>query len=430
MHSSNSPEAVASHFATIEEAIEDFRNGKMVVIVDSPDRENEGDVCVAGELVTDDQINFMATHARGLICLTLGPDKCDGLQLPLQAPKNGTPYDTAFTVTIEAAEGVTTGISAADRAHTIRVASKAGSQPHELVKPGHVFPLRARPGGVLERTGQTEGSVDLAKMAGLEPAAVICEVMNDDGTMARVEDLVGFCAKHNLKMISIEDMIAYRRRTERHVERTASAELPTRFGTFTAVGYQSLIDGKQHLALVRGDVTGKRDVLVRVHSECCTGDVFGSLRCDCGDQLHTAMSEIDAHGSGVLLYLAQEGRGIGLLNKLRAYELQQQGHDTVDANLELGFESDMREYDMAAQILRDLEVASVRLMTNNPDKIAALEANDIVVAERVGIEVEAHDGNRSYLRTKRDRLGHILTSAALGAVSGIDAAPQTASATH
>lgn len=417
MHSSNSPEAAASHFASIEEAIEDFRSGKMVVIVDSPDRENEGDVCVAGELVTADQVNFMATHARGLICLTLGPDKCDGLQLPLQAPKNGTPYDTAFTVTIEAAEGVTTGISAADRAHTVRVASRAGSQPHELVRPGHVFPLRARPGGVLERTGQTEGSVDLAKLAGLEPAAVICEVMNDDGTMARVDDLVGFCEKHGLKMISIEDMIEYRRRTERHVERTAVAELPTRFGTFTAAGYQSLIDGKQHMALISGDVAGSADVLVRVHSECCTGDVFGSLRCDCGDQLHAAMQQINEHGTGVLLYLAQEGRGIGLLNKLRAYELQQQGADTVDANLDLGFEADMREYDMAAQILRDLNVTSIRLLTNNPDKIAALESGGITVIERVGLEIEPHDENRSYLRTKRDRLGHILTSSALGSVS-------------
>jgi 3,4-dihydroxy 2-butanone 4-phosphate synthase/GTP cyclohydrolase II len=413
MHGSSSPEATASPFATIEEAIEDFRNGKMVVIVDSPDRENEGDVCVAGELVTADQINFMATHARGLICLTLGPDKCDGLQLPLQAPKNGTPYDTAFTVTIEAAEGVTTGISAADRAHTIRVASKAGSQPQELVRPGHVFPLRARPGGVLERTGQTEGSVDLSKLAGLEPAAVICEVMNDDGTMARVDDLIGFCQTHGLKMISIEDMIAYRLRTEKHVERLGVAELPTRFGNFDVVGYHSLINGDQHMVLVKGDVQGASDVLVRIHSECRTGDVFGSSRCDCGEQLEAAMRQIDELGTGVLVYLAQEGRGIGIANKIRAYELQQNGHDTVDANLELGFPADMREYDIAAQMLADLGVTSVRLMTNNPDKIAALERHGIGVTERVGVEVEPHDTNVGYLRTKRDRMGHLLTSAAL-----------------
>ncbi|MBC7644413.1 MAG: 3,4-dihydroxy-2-butanone-4-phosphate synthase, partial [Thermoleophilia bacterium] len=308
-HVSNSP-VTSTPFASIEAAIEDFRAGKMVVIVDSPDRENEGDVCVAAEHVTPEQITFMAIEARGLICLTLGPDKCDGLGLEPQVPKNDTHYETAFTVSIEAAEGVTTGISAADRAHTIRVAADKNSKPSDLVKPGHVFPLRAKPLGVLERTGQTEGSVDLAKLAGCEPAAVICEVMNDDGTMARVEDLVKFCAKHKLNMISIEDLIAYRLRTELQVERRVSVDLPTSHGHFNVVGYEALRDGKAHLAVVKGDVRNANDVLVRVHSECCTGDVFGSLRCDCGEQLNEALRQIEEAETGVLLFLAQEGRGI------------------------------------------------------------------------------------------------------------------------
>jgi len=412
MSAVNSP-ASASPFSPIEEAIEDFRAGKMVVIVDSEDRENEGDVCVAAEFVTPEMITFMAIEARGLICMTLGPDKCDSLGLDLMAPKNGTPYDTAFTISIEAAEGVTTGISAADRAHTIKVAAEPDAKPADLIKPGHVFPLRARPGGVLERTGQTEGSVDLSKMAGLQPAAVICEIMNDDGTMARVPDLEVFCAKHGLKMISITDMIEYRKRTEQLVERSVVADLPTRYGDFRAFGYTSVIDGAQHLALVRGDVEGKHNVLVRVHSECATGDVFGSRRCDCGEQLEDAMRAIDAAGEGVLVYLAQEGRGIGLLNKLRAYELQQGGLDTVAANEQLGFGADLREYDLAAQMLRDLGVADVRVMTNNLRKVDALESYGITVVERVGLETEPHDTNRSYLRTKRDKLGHVLNHAGL-----------------
>ena len=385
----------------------------MVVIVDSPDRENEGDVCVAAQHVTAEQITFMAIEARGLICLTLAPDKCDELQLDLMAAKSGAPYETAFTVSIEAAEGVTTGISAADRAHTIRVAADPSCKASDLVKPGHVFPLRAKPLGVLERTGQTEGSVDLAKLAGCEPAAVICEVMNDDGTMARVEDLVTFCAKHQLNMISIEDMIAYRLRTEPQVERRVSVDLPTTHGHFNVVGYEGVRDKKAHLAVVRGDVKNATDVLVRVHSECCTGDVFGSLRCDCGEQLHEALRQIEEAESGVLLYLAQEGRGIGLLEKLKAYELQDQGLDTVEANVKLGFSADSREYYVAAHMLNDLGVRSINLLTNNPRKVAALEEYGVVVNARLPLEIEANDENRSYLATKRDKLGHLLTSTRL-----------------
>ena len=405
---SNSP------FASIESAIDDFRHGKMVVIVDDEDRENEGDVCVAAEFVTEEQITFMAIEARGLICMTLAPERIDQLALPLQAPNNKAGFETAFTVSIEAAEGITTGISAADRAHTIRVAAEPDAKPSDLDRPGHVFPLRAKPGGVLERMGQTEGSVDLSKLAGLQPAAVICEVMNDDGTMARVPDLVEFCAKHDLKMISIKDMIEHRRRTELHVERTSVAELPTVHGAFRAVGYLGEVDRLEHLALVKGDVEGREDVLVRVHSSCATGDVFGSLRCDCGQQLQSSLAQIEAAGTGVLVYLQQEGRGIGLLEKLRAYELQQNGHDTVDANLELGHEADSREFHAAAHILRDLGVVSVQLLTNNPRKVEQLELFGVPVTERVQLEAEPTDVNRTYLRTKRDRLGHLLEHAALG----------------
>ncbi len=401
-----------SPFASIEAAIEDYRAGKMVVIVDDEDRENEGDVCVAAEHVTAEQITFMAIEARGLICLTLSPDRIDQLDLPLQAPNNKAGFETAFTVTIEAAEGVTTGISAEDRAHTIRVAAKPDAKPSDLDRPGHVFPLRAKPNGVLERTGQTEASVDMAKLAGLQPASVICEVMNDDGTMARVPDLVEFCAKHDLKMIMIKDLVEYRRRTELHLERTASAELPTRHGDFQVVGYRAQVDGTEHVALVKGDVTGA-DVLVRVHSSCATGDIFHSLRCDCGEQLEGALELIETAGRGVLVYLQQEGRGIGLVEKLRAYELQQNGHDTVDANTELGHAVDSREFHAAAHILRDLGVESVRLLTNNPRKVSELELYGVPVTERVPHEVESSDSNRSYLRTKRDRLGHLLEDAAL-----------------
>jgi 3,4-dihydroxy 2-butanone 4-phosphate synthase/GTP cyclohydrolase II len=403
-------------FASIEAAIEDYRAGKMVVIVDDEDRENEGDVCVAAELVTTEQITFMAIEARGLICLTLSPERIDQLELPLQNASNKAGFETAFTVTIEAAEGVTTGISAEDRAHTIRVAAKADAKPSDLDRPGHVFPLRAKPHGVLERTGQTEASVDMAKLAGLQPASVICEVMNDDGTMARVPDLVEFCAKHDLKMIMIKDLVEYRRRTELHLERTSTATLPTVHGEFQVHGFRGSVDGLEHMALVKGDVQGRSDVLVRVHSSCTTGDIFGSLRCDCGEQLRAALAEIDAAGCGVLVYLSQEGRGIGLVDKLRAYELQQNGHDTVDANVELGHGADPREFHAAAHMLRDLGVQSVRLMTNNPRKVAELELYGVPVTERVRHETEPTDRNASYLRTKRDRLGHLLEHASLDEV--------------
>ncbi|MDP9258863.1 MAG: bifunctional 3,4-dihydroxy-2-butanone-4-phosphate synthase/GTP cyclohydrolase II [Actinomycetota bacterium] len=399
---------VPSPFCSIEEAIEEIRAGRMVVVVDSPDRENEGDLCMAAEHVNADAINFMATHGRGLICLTLTPERCEELGLQMMVQHNQTPYETAFTVSIEAREGIETGISAQDRAHTIEVACATATGPRDIIKPGHVFPLRARPGGVLERTGQTEASVDLARLAGVRPAGVICEVMKADGTMARVPDLVRFCAAHGLKLCSVSDLIEYRRRTERLIERQSSVRLPTPWGEFTAIGYRELISGKQHLALVHGDITDREEVLVRVHSECVTGDVFGSLRCDCGEQLHHALEQITAEEAGVVLYLAQEGRGIGLLNKLRAYELQEQGLDTVDANLELGFAPDMRDYGIGAQILADLGLTSIRVLTNNPRKIVGIEAFGLTVTEEVPIEVAPQEHNVDYLRAKRDKLGHRL----------------------
>jgi 3,4-dihydroxy 2-butanone 4-phosphate synthase/GTP cyclohydrolase II len=397
-----------SPFCSIEEAIEEIRAGRMVVVVDSPDRENEGDLCMAAEHVNAEAINFMATHGRGLICLTLTPERCEELGLQMMVQHNQTPYETAFTVSIEAREGIETGISAKDRARTIEVACATATGPRDIIKPGHVFPLRARPGGVLERTGQTEASVDLARLAGVRPAGVICEVMKADGTMARVPDLVKFCAEHALKLCSVSDLIEYRRRTERLVERQSSVRLPTPWGEFTAIGYRELVSGKQHLALVHGDLSGREDVLVRVHSECVTGDVFGSLRCDCGEQLHHALDQITAEECGVVLYLAQEGRGIGLLNKLRAYELQEHGLDTVDANLELGFAPDMRDYGIGAQILADLGLSSIRVLTNNPRKIVGIEAFGLTVTEEVPIEVTPQEHNVEYLRAKRDKLGHRL----------------------
>jgi 3,4-dihydroxy 2-butanone 4-phosphate synthase/GTP cyclohydrolase II len=397
-----------SPFSRVEDAIEDIRNGKMVIIVDSPDRENEGDLCMAAEFVTANDINFMARHGRGLICVTLTPERCDELELRPMVPNNETPYGTAFTVSIEAREGIATGISAADRAHTIRVAVDPAKGAHDLIHPGHVFPLRARPGGVLERTGQTEASVDLARLAGCRPAGVICEVMKEDGTMARVPDLSIFCAEHNIALITVADLIDYRRRTEKLVERMAAASLPTAYGDFQAVGYVSKTDGKHHLALVYGDVDGQADVLVRVHSECVTGDVFHSLRCDCGEQLDQALRHIVHQGRGVLLYLAQEGRGIGLLNKLRAYELQEQGRDTVEANAELGFAPDLREYGIGSQILVDLGLSSIRILTNNPRKIQGLEGFGLTVTEQVAIETTPTEHNLAYLRAKRDKLGHRL----------------------
>jgi 3,4-dihydroxy 2-butanone 4-phosphate synthase/GTP cyclohydrolase II len=395
-------------FSSIEEAIEDIRAGRMVVVCDDEDRENEGDLTLAAQFATPEAINFMATHGRGLICLALTPERCDELGLDLMAAKNETPLQTAFTVAIEAREGVTTGISAADRAHTIQVAVDPESRPHDLVQPGHVFPLKAKAGGVLERTGQTEAAVDLARLAGLNPAGVICEIMNDDGTMARVPDLIPYCREHGLKMITVADLIAYRRRKDKLVERVVDTGLPTAFGDFKAVGYRSLVDDKHHVAMVKGEVSGEEDVLVRVHSECLTGDVFHSLRCDCGEQLEAALSMIEREGRGVLLYLSQEGRGIGLLNKLRAYKLQEEGLDTVDANLKLGLPADLRDYGIGAQILVDLGLTSIRILTNNPKKIHGLEGYGLSVAEQVPIQSAPNAHNEEYLRAKRERLGHIL----------------------
>jgi 3,4-dihydroxy 2-butanone 4-phosphate synthase/GTP cyclohydrolase II len=395
-------------FATIEEAIEDVREGRMVVVCDDEDRENEGDLTLAAQFATPEAINFMAKEGRGLICLALTPDRCDALGLDLMAAKNESPFETAFTVSVEAREGVTTGISAADRARTIQVAIDPRSAPRDLVQPGHVFPLKAKAGGVLERTGQTEAAVDLARLAGLNPAGVICEVMNDDGTMARVGDLVGYCERHGLKMITVADLIAYRRRHDKLVERVVTTRLPTTFGEFNVVGYRSLVDDKHHVAMVKGEVDGRQDVLVRVHSECLTGDVFHSLRCDCGEQLDSALAMIEREGRGVLLYLAQEGRGIGLLNKLKAYNLQDKGFDTVDANLELGLPVDLRDYGIGAQILADLGLSSIRILTNNPKKIRGLEGYGLSVSAQVPIEHAPNPENHAYLRAKRERLGHTL----------------------
>ena len=402
------PDVDAAAFATVAEAIADIKAGRMVVVVDSPDRENEGDLVIAADHVTPDAINFMAKNARGLICLALEETRCDELGLYPMTSHNEAPLRTAFTVSVEARTGVSTGISAADRAHTIKVAIDPGTKAGDLVQPGHVFPLRARGYGVLERMGQTEASVDLARLAGLTPAGVICEIMNDDGTMARVPDLVEYCARHGLKMITVAELVAHRRRTERLVERIAIADMPTKFGQFAAFGYRSVIDGQQHVALVCGEVAGKENVLVRVHSECLTGDVFGSFRCDCGEQLERALSQIANEGAGVLLYLAQEGRGIGLLNKLRAYELQEQGYDTVDANLHLGFPSDSRDYSVGYQILADLGLTSIRVLTNNPRKLEGLEGFGLTVSEHLPIEAEPNTFNAEYLRTKRVRMGHTL----------------------
>ncbi len=396
------------NFATIEEALEDIKSGRMVVVCDDEDRENEGDLTMAAQFITPEAVNFMAVHGRGLICLSITPERAETLHLPPMTRTNQSRFGTAFTVSIEAREGVTTGISAADRAHTIQVAIDPDNGPEDLVQPGHVFPLVARPGGVLARTGQTEAGVDLARLAGLYPAAVICEVMNDDGTMARVPDLIPYCQRHGLKMVTVASLIQYRRRTEQLVRRVAAVRLPTRAGEFSAYGYESLLDGEQHLALVKGDVEGKENVLVRVHSECLTGDVFHSLRCDCGDQLEAALDMIEREGTGVLLYMAQEGRGIGLLNKLRAYELQEQGRDTVEANVELGFAPDMRDYGIGAQILVDLGLSSIRLMTNNPRKLVGLEGYGLHISERVPLEISPTDENLRYLETKRQKMGHIL----------------------
>jgi 3,4-dihydroxy 2-butanone 4-phosphate synthase / GTP cyclohydrolase II len=401
-------ETTKTPFATIEEALEEVRRGRMVVVCDGEDRENEGDLVLAGQFATPGAINFMTREARGLICLALEPERCDELGLDLMAAKNEPPLKTAFTVSIEAAEGVTTGISAHDRARTVQVAIDPRSGPSNLRQPGHIFPLKAKQGGVLERTGHTEASVDLARLAGLIPAGVICEIMNEDGTMARVPDLAPYCERHGLKMITVADLIAYRRRTEKLVERVVATRLPTAFGEFSAVGYRSLVDDKHHVAMVKGEVAGREDVLVRVHSECLTGDVFHSLRCDCGDQLASALAMIEREGLGVLLYLSQEGRGIGLLNKLRAYRLQEDGLDTVEANLKLGLPADLRDYGIGAQILGDLGLTSIRILTNNPKKIIGMEGYGLSVTEQLPIESIPNPHNEAYLRQKAELLGHTL----------------------
>ncbi|MDQ6817724.1 MAG: bifunctional 3,4-dihydroxy-2-butanone-4-phosphate synthase/GTP cyclohydrolase II [Actinomycetota bacterium] len=402
--------SVKAPFATIEEAIEEIRQGRMVVVCDDENRENEGDLTMAAQFVTPEAINFMRKEAGGLICLALTPERCDELGLDLMAAKNESAFETAFTVTIEARSGVSTGISAADRARTIQVAIDPTTSPREIVQPGHVFPLKARAGGVLERVGQTEAAGDLARLAGVIAAGVICEIMNEDGTMARVCDLVPYCERHGLKMVTVADLVAYRRQHDKLVERVPDTEtsLPTAFGEFTAIGYRSLIDNKHHLALVKGEVNDAKDVLVRVHSECLTGDVFHSLRCDCGEQLDAALSMIEIEGRGVLLYLSQEGRGIGLLNKLRAYKLQETGLDTVDANLRLGLPADLRDYGIGAQILVDLGLSSIRILTNNPKKISGMAGYGLSVTDQIPIEQVPNQHNEAYLRAKRERFGHTL----------------------
>ncbi len=401
---------VNEYLATIEEAIELIRQGKMIILVDDPERENEGDLMLPAEKVTPEAINFMAKYGRGLICLTLTEERCEQLNLPLMVSENQSRFGTAFCVSIEARDGVTTGISAYDRARTIQVAIADDTRPEDLVRPGHIFPIRARKGGVLVRAGQTEGSVDLCRLAGLKPAGVICEIMKDDGTMARMPDLVKFAQEHNLKIVTIADLIKYRMRTERLVHRIAETTVPTKeWGEWRVIAYTSDVSPDAHLAWVKGEISPEDNVLVRVHSECLTGDVFHSLRCDCGEQLHKAMEMIAREGKGALIYLRQEGRGIGLLNKIKAYALQDQGLDTVEANIALGFKPDLRDYGIGAQILIDLGIRKMRELTNNPKKVVALEGFGLEITERVPLEIKPNDKNLKYLKCKKEKLGHLLT---------------------